>query len=114
VANSGNYVAIDIVGERALISQDADGWVRAFHSVCRHRGSRVAADDKSSCKSAVVWPFHGWSYNLNGTLRSPAQSNTISSESAAVVTPAVPTIAPTTAAPSNVFIFTASSGVSLS
>lgn len=74
---AGDYVAIDIVGERALILRGADGRVRAFHNVCRHRGSRVVADDKGSCKSAVVCPFHGWSYNLDGTLRSPAQAHTL-------------------------------------
>src|SRR3546814_10462200 len=25
------------------------------------------------CRSALVCPFHGWSYNLDGTLRSPAR-----------------------------------------
>ncbi len=77
VPETGNYVAIDVVGERALILRGADNQVRAFHNVCRHRGSRVVADDKGSCRSAIVCPFHGWSYNLDGTLRSPAQAQTL-------------------------------------
>src|SRR3546814_13230237 len=28
---------------------------------------------KGHCRSALVCPFHGWSYNLDGTLRSPTQ-----------------------------------------
>ncbi|MDX1529428.1 MAG: Rieske (2Fe-2S) protein, partial [Gammaproteobacteria bacterium] len=77
VPEPGSYVALDIAGERALILKGTDGRARAFHNVCRHRGSRVVADDKGRCKSAVVCPFHGWSYNLDGTLRQPAQAHTL-------------------------------------
>jgi phenylpropionate dioxygenase-like ring-hydroxylating dioxygenase large terminal subunit len=65
----GDYVTFDIVGERAIAIRGKDGKVRCFHNVCRHRGSRVVPDRQGSCKSAIVCPFHGWSYNLDGTLR---------------------------------------------
>src|SRR3546814_3992055 len=64
-------------GERALIIRGEDGTVRAFHNVCRHRGSRVAVKAKGQCRSALVCPFHGWSYNLDGTLRGPARPKTL-------------------------------------
>ncbi len=70
VAEPGDYICFDIVGERALIVRGKDGKVRAFHNVCRHRGSRVVADNRGSCKTALVCPFHGWSFNLDGTFRS--------------------------------------------
>lgn len=70
VPEPGDYICFDIVGERALIVRGKDGAVRAFHNVCRHRGSRVVTDDKGSCKTALVCPFHGWSFNLDGTFRS--------------------------------------------
>ena len=31
------------------------------------------ADDKGSCKNALICPFHGWVYNLDGTLRGAAR-----------------------------------------
>jgi len=65
----GDYTTFDIVGERAIAIRGRDGKVRCFHNVCRHRGSRVVADRQGSCKSAIVCPFHGWSYNFDGTLR---------------------------------------------
>jgi len=71
--NEGDYVAMDVVGERALVVRGKDGVVRAFHNMCRHRGSRVVADDKGTCKNALVCPFHGWVYNLDGTLRGAAR-----------------------------------------
>ena len=41
--------------------------------MCRHRGSRVVADSQGTCKNALVCPFHGWVYNLDGTLRGAAR-----------------------------------------
>jgi phenylpropionate dioxygenase-like ring-hydroxylating dioxygenase large terminal subunit len=73
---AGDYLAMDVVGERALIVRGKDGVVRAFNNMCRHRGSRVVADDKGNCKNALVCPFHGWVYNLDGTLRGAARPAT--------------------------------------
>jgi len=73
----GNYVTFDMCGERALIIRGDDGVVRAFHNVCRHRGSRVATKTKGQCRSALVCPFHGWSYNLDGTLRGAAKPRSL-------------------------------------
>jgi phenylpropionate dioxygenase-like ring-hydroxylating dioxygenase large terminal subunit len=69
IPEPGDYVTFDIAGERAIAVRGKDGQVRCFHNVCRHRGSRVVADKRGSCKSAIVCPFHGWAYNLDGTLR---------------------------------------------
>ncbi|MGB3501795.1 MAG: aromatic ring-hydroxylating dioxygenase subunit alpha [Mesorhizobium sp.] len=73
VPEPGDYLAMDVVGERALVVRGKDGVVRGFHNMCRHRGSRVVAEDKGSCKNALVCPFHGWVYNLDGTLRGAAR-----------------------------------------
>ena len=72
VAEPGDYVAFDMVGERALILRGGDGRVRAFHNLCRHRGSRVVAGSRGRCDRMITCPFHGWRYNLDGTLRGPA------------------------------------------
>ena len=73
VPEAGDYLAMDVVGERALIVRGKDGVVRGFHNMCRHRGSRVVADDQGNCRNALVCPFHGWVYNLDGTLRGAAR-----------------------------------------
>ncbi len=77
VPNVGDYYSFDLVGERALIVRGKDNVVRAFHNVCRHRGSRVVASERGTCKSAIVCPFHGWSYNLDGTLRAVPQAKSL-------------------------------------
>src|SRR5690606_11071762 len=37
----GDWLAFDILGERAVVMRGQDGEVRAFHNLCRHRGARV-------------------------------------------------------------------------
>lgn len=69
----GDWLTFDLLGERALIIRGKDGVVRAFHNLCRHRGARLADGDAGHCKNAMVCPFHGWVYNLDGTLRGAAR-----------------------------------------
>jgi phenylpropionate dioxygenase-like ring-hydroxylating dioxygenase large terminal subunit len=71
--NPGDWVTYDLLGERAVVMRGQDGVVRAFHNLCRHRGARVVDGAQGSCKGAVVCPFHGWVYNLDGTLRGASQ-----------------------------------------
>jgi len=73
VPNNGDYITFDLGSERAVVIRGEDGELRAFHNLCRHRGSRVVTGEKGHCKNAMVCPFHGWVYNLDGTLRGAAQ-----------------------------------------
>ena len=77
IAEPGQFVTLDVAGERALVIRGHDNEVRAFHNLCRHRGSRVVAEETGTCKSAIVCPFHGWVYNLDGTLRGAARPRTL-------------------------------------
>ena len=69
IPKSGDYQCFEMADERAVVVRDQDGQVRAFHNVCRHRASRVVGEDKGHCGKALICPFHGWSYNLDGTLK---------------------------------------------
>lgn len=73
VPQTGDYMTFDLGPERAVVVRGDDGTLRAFHNLCRHRGSRVAVGDKGHCRNALVCPFHGWVYNLDGTLRGAAR-----------------------------------------
>lgn len=73
IPEKGNYVTFDLCEERAIILRDAEGEVRAFHNICRHRGSRLVTKEQGKCPNALVCPFHGWVYNLDGTLRGAAR-----------------------------------------
>ncbi len=69
----GDWLSFDLLGERAVVMRGQDGVVRAFHNLCRHRGARVVDGAAGHCRGAIVCPFHGWVYNLDGSLRGAAQ-----------------------------------------
>ena len=63
----GDYVTFDLGRDSVIVMRDAEGGLRAFKNVCRHRGARLL-DGSGSCRSAIVCPYHGWSYALDGAL----------------------------------------------
>ncbi|MEM7268236.1 MAG: aromatic ring-hydroxylating dioxygenase subunit alpha [Pseudomonadota bacterium] len=76
IPEPGSFQTFDLCGERAIVLRDLKGEIRAFHNICRHRGSRLATTESGVCPSALVCPFHGWVYNLDGTLRGAARPDT--------------------------------------
>jgi phenylpropionate dioxygenase-like ring-hydroxylating dioxygenase large terminal subunit len=62
----GDYVTEDVAGMPVLLTRGADGQVRAFANICRHRGAPVA----SGCGNARAFtcPYHGWTYDSAGKL----------------------------------------------
>ena len=68
VLAAGDYVTIEI-GTRSIIGiRDDDGEVRAFHNVCRHRGSRVLTEPAGFVGN-LVCSYHSWTYGTDGALR---------------------------------------------
>ena len=76
VPQIGDYLTLNAFGERIIIIRGQDQRLRAFHNLCRHRGSVLLKEKRGSCVRALVCPFHGWSYHLDGSLRTPAKSHT--------------------------------------
>ncbi len=72
----GDWRSFDLLGERAVVMRGQDGQLQAFHNLCRHRGARVVDGASGHCKGALVCPFHGWVYNLDGSLRGAARPET--------------------------------------
>jgi phenylpropionate dioxygenase-like ring-hydroxylating dioxygenase large terminal subunit len=66
LANPGDYLAEDVAGMPVLMTRGADGEVRAFANICRHRGAPVA----QGCGNARAFtcPYHGWTYDNAGKL----------------------------------------------
>lgn len=67
VACEGDFVVRDIAGAPVLCIRGADGSLRAFYNVCRHRAGPVAAG-RGSCR-LLRCGYHGWVYNLDGSLQ---------------------------------------------
>ncbi|MDX1499733.1 MAG: aromatic ring-hydroxylating dioxygenase subunit alpha [Woeseiaceae bacterium] len=64
---AGDYKVIEVAGESAIIVRGADGALRAFANVCRHRGSLVCLEASGSVRRFTC-PYHGWMYDLEGRL----------------------------------------------
>jgi len=70
LAEPGDYVTHDIAGQPVLVLRDREGQLRAMSNVCLHRMSTILAG-RGRVKT-VSCPYHGWTYNLDGTLRGAA------------------------------------------
>ena len=63
----GDFVTVEVGPTSVIIVRDDDEQVRAFHNVCRHRGSRIL-DDACGSVGNLVCPYHHWTYNVDGRL----------------------------------------------
>ena len=66
--DTGQYFLTEVAGESIIVSRGTDDKVRAFYNVCRHRGSRICIKKHGKAR-LFVCPYHAWSYNLDGSLR---------------------------------------------
>jgi len=62
----GDFRAVDTVAGPVLLLRDLAGELRAFANCCRHRGSLLLSG--SGNRRAIVCPYHGWGYRLDGSL----------------------------------------------
>lgn len=67
VAKPGDFVSRDAAGIPLIAIRGMDGKVRAFKNACRHRGVQLV--NGLGCTRALVCPYHGWAYGLDGSLR---------------------------------------------
>jgi phenylpropionate dioxygenase-like ring-hydroxylating dioxygenase large terminal subunit len=69
VAQSGDWFSTQLLGVPILITNGADGVVRAFINVCRHRGAVLAPGSQcGSGKTRFICPYHSWTYDTCGDL----------------------------------------------
>jgi Rieske 2Fe-2S family protein len=68
VALPGAWLRADVAGEDVVVIRGADLAVRAFHNVCSHRGAPLC-EGASGRQAVFRCPYHGWTYELSGTLR---------------------------------------------
>ena len=67
IAEPGEWRSLDYLGESVIVIRGDDGEVRAFHNLCRHRGSRLV-DESGGCARVLTCPYHAWSYARDGRL----------------------------------------------
>ncbi len=67
IPRPGDFHTFEFLGELLFVVRGADGAVRGFHNVCRHRGARLLDGSSGHCRR-IVCPYHAWSYDLDGRL----------------------------------------------
>ena len=72
---AGSYFTreIQVARTSVVVVRGADGEIRAFHNICRHRGNKLvwqdfpAEETSGSCRQFTC-KYHGWRYALDGQL----------------------------------------------
>ena len=61
-----------------MVVRANDGAVRAFHNVCRHRGTRLCNDQHGAFQGSIQCPYPAWTYGLDGRLIAAPQMDEVS------------------------------------
>ena len=67
--NPFDFITLDFMGLPILLTRDGEGTAQAFLNVCRHRGAKLE-QSAEGCKKIFTCPYHAWSYDSKGALRS--------------------------------------------
>jgi nitrite reductase/ring-hydroxylating ferredoxin subunit len=62
----GDHVVYNIAHLSAIVVRSAPNEIRAFYNACLHRGTQLRVN--AGRVSGFQCPFHGWKWNLDGTL----------------------------------------------
>jgi choline monooxygenase len=68
LAAPGAYAAVDVGRSPLLVVRGADGVLRAFHNMCRHRGMALATGC-GEFAATINCPYHQWRFDLEGALK---------------------------------------------
>lgn len=72
----GDHVVTEVAGTPLLLLRDDQGVLRALHNVCRHRGGPLALQNGTGLKQ-LRCHYHGWTYDMQGCLRSGPELDAI-------------------------------------
>ena len=66
LAKPGAYVTTSVAGHPIFCLRDADGGLRAFYNVCKHRAHELLRGEGEITR--ILCPYHAWLYRLDGGL----------------------------------------------
>ena len=67
VSEPGDYLCVQAGLNSIFVVMDNDRRLRAFHNICRHRGTQLLRA-VGQTKQVIVCPYHDWVYGLDGRL----------------------------------------------
>lgn len=68
IPDVGDYLVYDIAELSFLIARTGENSFKAFYNACLHRG-RMLRDERGKWAREFRCAFHGWSWNLDGSLK---------------------------------------------
>lgn len=77
IEEPGDHFTRTIGDKQIIVLRDKNSEIRAFHNVCAHRGSKMVEDTPMTDPgnmNGIRCPYHLWTYELDGELRSTPQS----------------------------------------
>jgi choline monooxygenase len=66
LAEPGDTLVVDVGGSSVIIVRGPDENLRAFHNVCRHRGTQLLDGGRTHVERYFRCPYHSWAYGLDG------------------------------------------------
>ncbi|HVF65917.1 MAG TPA: aromatic ring-hydroxylating dioxygenase subunit alpha [Casimicrobiaceae bacterium] len=67
VPKPGDFITFSVDATPVVVIRDDAGAVRAFHNVCRHRGTLLCRAEAGHVR-AIICPYHSWTYSRQGDL----------------------------------------------
>ena len=67
VAEPGDYISVQAGLNNIFIVMGHDRRLRAFHNICRHRGTQLIRA-VGRTRKVLTCPYHDWTYDLDGNL----------------------------------------------
>jgi Rieske 2Fe-2S family protein len=72
IPRPGDWLTWEVGSDQVLLVRGSDEVLRAFHNTCRHRGARVCNSENGHSR-LLVCPYHAWTYELDGRLRTATE-----------------------------------------
>lgn len=63
----GDYYVYDLAHYSFIVTRVSKNEIRAYYNACLHRGTKLRASGTEGCANEFRCPFHGWSWNIDGT-----------------------------------------------
>ncbi len=75
LAQAGDYFTFEIAEQRLFSVRTQDGSIRTYYNVCQHRAHELVSGEGN--KPQLTCPYHAWTYELDGRLRSAPNSRVV-------------------------------------
>jgi phenylpropionate dioxygenase-like ring-hydroxylating dioxygenase large terminal subunit len=75
IPKPNDFMTVQMPRNQVLLARQKDGSVGAFVNLCRHRGALLQREPRGRAR-LFSCPYHRWSYDLDGSLRSVTLDDT--------------------------------------